>query len=189
MAIAIFDRIKTRLTIASLALTAAACLPLLSSSDGNAAAMQAVRTSAKATLIDTSGKKIGTIALKQAGQDLVLKFKAKSIASGWHGVHLHTIGSCTAPDFKDAGGHWNPFGQHHGQPGAETAHRGDLPMILANAQNRVETKLTLKGVTLSGEHGLIDTDGAAIVIHAGQDDYQSDPAGNSGARIACGFIH
>jgi len=189
MARAIFNQITTKLSIASCVLTVAACLSFTLPSDVKAADMQGVRTSAKAMLIDTNGKKIGTVTLKQVGQDLALKFKAKSIASGWHGVHLHNIGSCTAPDFKDAGGHWNPFGQHHGQPGTEAAHRGDLPMIWANAENRLDAKLTLKGYEISGTHGLLDTDGAAIVIHAGQDDYQSDPAGNSGARIACGIIH
>lgn len=184
---AVFERFTTRHLMLPLVLLVASGTSAAYAGYGHGSD---ARTSAKGDIISSDGKKIGTVTLHQRDGDLIMKIKAKSIGEGMHGLHLHAIGSCTAPDFKDAGGHWNPSAQHHGQPGTDTAHRGDLPMVSANAVQRVNATVRLQGVHLAdGDQPLLDADGAAIVIHATQDDYRTDPAGNSGARIACAVIH
>jgi Cu-Zn family superoxide dismutase len=183
---AVFDRFTKPHFMLPLALLITSGASVAYAGDGYG---RAAPTAAKGDIINGAGEKIGTVTLRQQGGDVVMKIKAKHVSTGLHGAHLHAVGNCTIPDFKDAGGHWNPSAQHHGQPGADTAHRGDLPMISANAAGRVNATIRLQGLHLSGdEQPLLDADGAAVVIHATQDDYRTDPAGNSGARIACAVI-
>jgi Cu-Zn family superoxide dismutase len=70
----------------------------------------------------------------------------------------------------------------------EGPHAGDLPNIHVPADGKLEVEFLNPVVTLSQESALLDADGSSIVIHAGPDDYKTDPAGNSGDRIACGVI-
>ena len=107
------------------------------------------------------------------------------ISPGPHGVHVHTTGACT-PTFAAAGGHWNPGGATHGLEGAPGQHAGDMPNITVNADGTgTLTYLLDPAATLAG---LQDADGSAFVVHAGPDDQVTDPAGNSGDRIACGVF-
>jgi Cu-Zn family superoxide dismutase len=109
-------------------------------------------------------------------------------ASGEHGIHLHTTGKCEAPGFTSAGGHLNPTEHQHGSLNPAGPHVGDLPNIIVgpDGNGMIESRLT--GTAADILANLFDADGTAIVLHAGPDDYKTDPSGNSGGRIACGAL-
>ena len=103
-----------------------------------------------------------------------------------HGFHVHEKGDCSSPDAASAGGHFNPGGRKHGDPAAGEHHAGDLPNLKADAQGVARVAIDAPALTLQGENGIV---GRALVVHRDADDYQSQPAGNSGARLACGVIN
>jgi Cu-Zn family superoxide dismutase len=148
-------------------------------------AQAASATEARVTLHDPSGAEAGWARLQQSGNDVVMRIEAKSLSPGMHGVHIHTVGKCEAPDFASAGGHWNPAGRQHGKYNPAGAHMGDAPNLIVDGAGKGTLLTTLKGASLAA---LRDADGSAIVIHAVADDYLTDPSGNSGARIVCGVI-
>lgn len=141
---------------------------------------------AEAKLATSAGVDAGTATIQQVDGGLRLIVSVQGIAPGPHGVHVHTLGACDAPDFTTAGGHWNPGAMQHGMQNPAGPHAGDAPNLVAdaNGRGRFETMLPA-GATWDA---LLDEDGAAIVIHAGPDDYRTDPSGNSGGRIACGVF-
>lgn len=110
----------------------------------------------------------------------------EQVPAGVHGLHIHAVGQCEAP-FTSAGPHFNPQGRQHGLANPQGAHAGDLPNVTAGANGRA-TIHALAPAPLSGEGGILDADGAALVLHENADDERTDPAGNAGARIACGVI-
>jgi Cu-Zn family superoxide dismutase len=103
-----------------------------------------------------------------------------------HAIHIHEKGDCSAADATSAGGHFNPAQQPHGRAGSGPHHGGDMDNIVANANGVARVDVQAVGVTLGG--GDTDIGGRAVVVHAAADDYQSQPAGNAGARVACGVI-
>jgi superoxide dismutase, Cu-Zn family len=146
---------------------------------------------ASATLQDSSGRRVGTIRLTDAGASgVVVDASVEGLAAGEHGIHFHAVGQCTAAGaFASAGGHANPTGRKHGLENPEGPHAGDLPNIVVGADQRGSLRVTTPRVTLGADMGsLLDADGSAVVVHATQDDQRTDPAGNSGARIACGVV-
>ena len=104
-----------------------------------------------------------------------------------HGFHIHEQGDCSAPDGSSAGGHFNPTGLPHGQRDADPHHAGDLPNLHADAKGETAVDVLLPGLEI-GTKGPRDVLGRAAVVHEQADDYRTQPAGNSGARIACGVI-
>lgn len=104
-----------------------------------------------------------------------------------HGFHIHEKGDCSAADASSAGGHFNPAGQPHGRASAPRHHAGDSDNLVADAQGVAKVDAHFGGIVLGGGGGN-DAIGKAIVVHADPDDYRSQPAGNAGARIACGVI-
>jgi Cu-Zn family superoxide dismutase len=102
-----------------------------------------------------------------------------------HGAHLHTVGKCDGPDFVSAGGHWNPTNMKHGSMNPQGPHEGDMPNLTVGATGKGSLSMKIAGASFDT---LMDADGAAMVIHAGQDDLKSDPSGNSGGRLACGVL-
>lgn len=141
-------------------------------------------------LRDAAGKVVGTARVWDMGDGIHVEAKVHGLkAAGVHGIHLHMIGQCTAPDFASAGGHWNPTGAMHGSDNPQGAHKGDLPNIKLDAKGDGTVSAHISGVKLrEGANALMDADGAALVLHAAADDYRTDPSGNSGARIACGVL-
>lgn len=101
--------------------------------------------------------------------------------------HVHQRGDCSAVDASSAGDHFNPTQQPHGAPGTGPHHLGDMPNLRADAQGRANVDIHLRGVTLGGG-AANDIAGRALIVHAQSDDHRSQPAGNAGARIACGLI-
>jgi superoxide dismutase, Cu-Zn family len=168
-----------------LAWTAFAATPLLAGPEVEGAI---------AELKDAQGQTVGSAILTaiapQGVKVQVLLNGFTSAAEGDHGIHIHTVGKCEAPGFTTAGGHLNPAGKKHGLNSPEGHHAGDMPNLKLNGDAGAIYATTVSGVTLdAGAAGSIfDADGSAVVIHAGPDDMVTDPAGNSGARIACGVL-
>ena len=141
---------------------------------------------ARITLHDAMGGEIGWARLQQVGADVRIRLEASRLTPGTHGLHIHTVGKCDAPDFATAGAHWNPTSREHGKDNPAGMHTGDLPNFMVDEKGRGTLITTLRGTSLAA---LRDADGSAIVIHAAADDYRTDPSGNSGARIACGVLN
>jgi Cu-Zn family superoxide dismutase len=143
---------------------------------------------ASATLRQGNGLPAGQAVLTAAGDKLTLTLALVGLPQGSKGMHLHMVGRCDAPDFTSAGGHLNPAGRKHGIENPAGSHLGDLPNIVISANGTATASAQLSGTRAELEASLFDTDGTAIVVHAGPDDYKTDPSGNSGARIACGVL-
>lgn len=138
---------------------------------------------------DQKGKSVGTITLTTGESGIAMSAKFTGLPPGVHGFHIHDKGTCKG-DFATAGGHFNPGHTKHGILAETGRHAGDLPNIEVPASGAVNLDLFLTGVSLTpgSPINLADQDGASFVIHAGPDDYKTDPSGNSGGRIACGVV-
>ena len=146
-------------------------------------------STATAQLQNAAGQTVGTATATQSGDSIRVRIEASAVPQGAHGAHVHMTGQCAAPGFESAGGHWNPTNQQHGKDNPAGMHKGDMPNILIGTNGGGTLEYTIAGARVAGSAGaMLDADGAAIVIHAGPDDYRSDPSGNSGARIACGVF-
>ncbi|TYR80785.1 superoxide dismutase family protein [Priestia megaterium] len=141
-------------------------------------------------LKNTKGEKVGIAALTEEKNGVRIKLQAEGLAPGRHGFHIHEIGKCEQPDFKTAGEHYNPFSREHGFKNPKGPHAGDLPNIEvdANGKASVETFASLVTLQQGKPNSLLDVDGSAVIIHEQADDYKTNPAGNSGDRIACGVV-
>lgn len=140
---------------------------------------------AVAMLRTAAGVDVGRASATEVAGGVRFTIDARGMPQGNHGAHIHMTGRCDGPDFTTAGGHWNPTNMKHGSMNPQGPHEGDLPNLMIGADGRGTLGATIPGATMAG---LMDADGAAIVVHAGPDDLMTDPAGNSGARIACGVF-
>lgn len=145
-------------------------------------------TAASAEMLDAAGKPHGHVDLTSDGNNIIVKGAITGLAAGQYGMHLHAVGQCEVPDFKSAAGHWNPSARQHGSENPAGAHAGDLGNLQIGNDGRGIIDLRVEGQGLVGQQGLIDDDGAAIVVHAGPDDNMTDPSGNSGSRLLCGVF-
>ena len=132
-------------------------------------------------LVAADGSARGTVTLNDARDGSTLHVRVSGLSAGDHGLHLHEKGLCEGPAFASAGGHWNPSGRKHGRDNPVGAHLGDLPNLRVDAATTGTASFTIAP-------GFADADGTALVIHAKNDDYRTDPSGNSGDRIACAVI-
>jgi len=146
--------------------------------------------SAKASLKDTDGKDVGTATLTQTPGGVLIALAIKGIKPGEHAFHVHAVGKCEPP-FTSAGGHFNPGSKKHGMEAAEGFHAGDMPNLHVPQSGELMVEVQNAAITLEkGKPNSVFQDaGTAVVIHAGKDDYKSDPAGNAGDRVACGVIN
>lgn len=149
--------------------------------------MPATGTSATATIRDLNGARVGTATLTDTYAGILVVGSVQNLGLGAHGIHIHGVGKCDPP-FTSAGPHFNPLGKQHGFENPNGPHLGDMPNIDTPAAGALRFEVLLTGMTLKGNNRLLDAGGAAIVIHAARDDYKTDPAGDSGSRIACGVI-
>jgi Cu-Zn family superoxide dismutase len=165
----------------SIAITAA----LVISTAFSAAAQKSVKVEMK----DAQGNSIGTAQLSAASQGVSIKLDLKGLPAGEHAIHVHAVAKCEGPAFTTAGGHFNPDMKHHGSMNPVGPHAGDMPNFTVAADGTSKTTVVAPGVTMGDDpHSIFTGGGTALVIHAMPDDLKSDPAGNAGARIACGTI-
>ncbi len=144
---------------------------------------------ASAQLVDRNGKTIGTATFRDEAGGVIVNVDVKGLSPGLHAVHVHAVGKCDGPAFTSAGGHFNPAQRKHGLKSPDGPHAGDLPNMYVAKDGSGRFEALTDGITLkSGTTSIFDADGSALVIHAGVDDYTTDPTGNAGDRAACGVI-
>jgi Cu-Zn family superoxide dismutase len=152
-----------------------------------ASSVAAAQNKVAATLAPSAGNNVaGNVVFVQEGRKLFVIAEVTGLKPGAHGFHVHEKGDCSAPDFSSAGGHFNPGSQPHGDPTAGAHHAGDMPVLMADASGKATARAELRTMSIDGSAN--DIVGKAVVVHADPDDFRTQPAGNSGARIACGVI-
>ena len=153
-----------------------------------AAVSEAPAAQASADIEARSGSGVsGTATFEVVGDQVMLTLEISGASPGEHAFHLHEIGDCSADDGTSAGGHWNPTEADHGQWGIDQFHLGDVGNLVVdeegNASLTVATNLWSIG---SGSDS--DVVGRAVIVHAGVDDFTTQPTGDAGGRIGCGVI-
>jgi Cu-Zn family superoxide dismutase len=140
-------------------------------------------------LIAKGGEPAGTITITDTPNGVLVSTKLKegAVEAGEHGMHFHEVGDCSDTEkFEKAGGHYNPAGAEHGFLPEAGPHAGDMPNIVVAEGQETEFSAFNPAVRLTeGDAPLLDDNGSALVIHAGPDDYASQPSGKSGDRVAC----
>ena len=149
-------------------------------------------TNATVQLEDSNGNPVGSAEFVEGPNGLTITVNLQpgqqAVTPGEHGIHIHRVGSIT-PDFEAAGEHFNPTNAQHGFNNPQGPHGGDLENIIVNEDGSASYQTVAPLLTLSGgENALLDSDGSALVIHQNADDYQTDPSGESGDRVAAGVI-
>ncbi len=147
------------------------------------AAKQAIATIGPASDSSVTGMAVFT----QTDDAIVLTIEIQNASPGIHAVHIHESGDCSSPDGKSAGGHWNPTGVAHGKWGEGEFHLGDIGNITVGEDGVGSIELTTDLWEI-GTGSDVDIVGRGIIVHAGADDFTSQPSGNAGARIGCGAI-
>src|SRR5271163_2038808 len=105
--------------------------------------------SAHADIVNATGQKIGTANFSSASGGVRIDVDVTQLAPGTHGIHIHTAGKCEGPDFKTAGGHFNPADKKHGRDNPAGPHNGDLPNLEVGPDGKATTSLLDTNVTLS----------------------------------------
>ena len=170
-------RLVAIMTVASAVVLAACQTP---PSDGPAIATASLKPT-------TGNKTYGEVTFEQVGGKVRVVAQVVGLKPNQeHGFHVHEVGDCSSGDGMSAKGHFNPLGKPHGGQGSMERHAGDLPNLKANAKGRATMTVDVDGISVTpGPTSII---GRGLIVHAQPDDYQSQPVGNAGARLACAVI-
>jgi Cu-Zn family superoxide dismutase len=142
-----------------------------------------------AEIRNADGRLVGAASFQRVQDGIEIRARFRGLPPGQHGYHVHAVGKCDPPAFMTAQGHFNPTLHEHGLENPFGAHVGDLPNLTISEDGTASlTAIAVGAMLASDETSLFDIDGSAVVIHADPDDNVTDPAGNSGARIACGVL-
>ncbi len=153
--------------------------------EDEALSMMAV-TQAVVVLNPTEGNEAaGEIMLTLTDEGMHVTGEVTGLTPGEHGFHFHQMGDCRASDGTSAGGHYNPEGNEHGHPEGEVNHVGDMLNIVADDDGVAVVDTVNVKATFSGPNSVL---GRGMIIHAEPDDYESQPSGASGSRVACGVV-
>jgi superoxide dismutase, Cu-Zn family len=139
---------------------------------------------ATADMLNLEGQSVGQVQVRDTPNGLIVTARFTGLPEGVRAFHIHAVGACEPP-FQSAGGHFNPDGHEHGMENPQGMHAGDLPNLHVPASGELTVEYFVVGVSLDD---LFDDDGTSFVVHDGADDYVTDPAGDAGARIACGVV-
>lgn len=179
------ERLSYRLGLAGMSLAAVCAL-------GSPASMaQNGPKQVKVDLKTAQGQDAGRATFRRVKQGVELKLSLKNLPFGEHGVHVHQNAVCEGPDFKTAGGHYNPGGKQHGYENPLGHHAGDLPKsVSVGEDHNGSASFLLTDVSLdpSAANSLFAHGGTSVIVHEKADDMKTDPSGNSGNRIACGVV-
>lgn len=151
-------------------------------------ATAAAQDVAKATFLDESGKQNGNATLTQTPGGVLIAIDVSGLPAGkWVAFHVHQTGTCDAmAHFDSAGGHFNPTNAEHGYLSAKGPHAGDMPNQKVGADGTLQAQVLNPMISIGDGENAVRA--RALMIHAGEDDYKSQPAGNAGARLACAVI-
>ena len=143
--------------------------------------------SAVVDLQATKGNAVsGSLRFEQFGNKVHVSGEVRGLKpDGEHGIHVHEKGDCSSGDGVSAGGHYNPHGTMHGRHGHGPHHVGDLPSLMGDANGVAKVDFDTTALSITGPAGVL---GKGVIVHRDADDYKTQPAGNSGPRVACGVI-
>lgn len=148
----------------------------------------AAQSTVNVDMVNAEGETIGSLELTDTANGVLIEGELEGLPPGTHGFHLHETGACEAP-FESAGSHFNPEDTKHGFLAQGGPHAGDMPNFTVGEDGTAQISVFNSMVRLEeGGAALIDDDGAAVMVHSGEDDYQTDPGGDAGDRIACGVV-
>lgn len=144
---------------------------------------------ARADLAPTLGNEAeGTLTFESTAHGVRVAIVMTGLTPGLHGLHLHEVGDCSASDAGSAGGHFAPRSMPHGAPSDDRHHAGDFGNIEADDSGRVDAEFLVGSIALDSADTPFGIVGRAAIVHADRDDLETQPSGDSGARVACGVI-
>jgi Cu-Zn family superoxide dismutase len=161
---------------------------------------------ATAQMMDTNGQSMGTVTFQvvEGKMQVTARVKLPPQFAGFHGFHLHRVGTCDANAVDPATGQRSPFFSASGHIGSEdghshASHDGDLPSLLVNRDGWAVSSVRTDHVSWDR---IFDADGTAVMIHLGADNFANIPTrysatgpdattlatGDSGGRTVCGRV-
>jgi len=146
-----------------------------------------VHTRLVAVINPTDGNEAsGVITFSREGEDVrVIATISGLDPESQHGFHIHEYGDCSASDGTSAGGHYDPYGMPHGAPTDSERHIGDMGNITTDGDGVGTLEYVDSHIELDGMYSIL---GRGVIVHAGEDDLQTQPTGDAGGRLGCGTI-